>query len=59
MFILEVLVIKRSPGHPFPATKKQILRILNKLLLEEKYEKIFLVTEEELQKNFLAKKFGR
>ncbi len=49
---------KASAGHPFPATKKQMLNIINKLLVTEKYEKIFLVTEEENYKNFLINKFG-
>ena len=48
---------KRSPGHPFPATKKQMLNAINHLLTNEKYDKIFLVTEEEYYKNFLEKKF--
>ena len=48
---------KRSAGHPFPATKKQMLNIIEQLLKYEKYEKIFLVTEEENYKNFLIKKF--
>ncbi len=48
---------KRSPGHPFPATKKQMLNAINYLLTSEKYEKIFLVTEEEDYKNFLVKNF--
>ena len=37
---------KRSPGHPLPATKKQILKIIKNLISKEKYDKIFLVTEE-------------
>ena len=48
---------KRSAGHPFPASKKQMLNIIEQLIKSEKYEKIFLVTEEENYKNFLIKKF--
>ena len=48
---------KGSAGHPFPATKIQIFNLINKLIKNEKYEKIFLVTEEENYKNYLNKKF--
>ena len=48
---------KRSPGHPLPATKKQILNIIKNLISKEKYEKIFLVTEEENYKDYLIKNF--
>ena len=48
---------KRSPGHPLPATKKQILKIIKDLILKEKYDKIFLVTEEKNYKEFLVKNF--
>ena len=51
---------KRSPGHPLPATKKQMFKITNKIIKEEKIDKIFLVTEEQnylkyFKKNFLIK----
>ena len=45
---------KRSPGHPLPATKKQILKKIYQLQLNESYDKIFFVTEEENYKNFLV-----
>ena len=48
---------KRSPGHPFPATKKQILKRVNELQLNENYDKIFFVTEEENYKKFLVSNF--
>ena len=48
---------KRSPGHPLPATKKQILKIIKNLISKEKYDKIFLVTEEKNYKDFLVKNF--
>ncbi len=48
---------KGSAGHPFPATKIQIFNLINKLIKNEKYEKIFLVTEEENYKNYLFKRF--
>ena len=48
---------KRSPGHPFPATKKQILKKINKLQLDNNYDKIFIVTEEENYKKFLVSNF--
>ena len=49
---------KRSAGHPLPATKKQMLNITNKLLREEKIDKIFLVTEEKNYLDFYLKYFG-
>tara|TARA_B100000989_G_scaffold209828_1_gene159139 strand:+ start:2079 stop:3089 length:1011 start_codon:yes stop_codon:yes gene_type:complete len=48
---------KRSPGHPFPATKKQMLEITENLLKNEKIDKIFLVTEEQNYLDFFEKKF--
>ncbi|MDC3125917.1 hypothetical protein OA418_03675 [Candidatus Pelagibacter sp.] len=48
---------KRSPGHPFPATKKQMFEITKKILAKEKVDKIFLVTEEKNYLNFFKKKF--
>ncbi len=48
---------KRSPGHPFPATKKQMLEITKKVMLKEKVDKIFLVTEEKNYLDFFKKKF--
>lgn len=41
---------KVLPGHPFPPTEKQILEITDKLIVNKKFNKIFLVTEE---KNYL------
>lgn len=49
---------KRSPGHPFPATKKQILKKIKEIQIKEKIDKIFLVTEEKNYKDFLLSKFG-
>ncbi len=49
---------KRSAGHPLPATKRQMLNITNKLLREEKIDKIFLVTEEKNYLDFYLKHFG-
>jgi hypothetical protein len=49
---------KRSPGHPFPATTKQMSTLIDKLLLENKYDKIFLSTEEEQYLNYFKKKYS-
>lgn len=49
---------KRSPGHPFPATKRQMLKITKKIIKEEKIDKIFLVTEEKNYLEFFQKNFG-
>lgn len=48
---------KRSPGHPFPATKKQMFEITKNLINKENIDKIFLVTEEQNYLNFFKKKF--
>ena len=48
---------KRSPGHPFPATKKQILKKINELQRNKNYDKIFFVTEEKNYKKFLVSNF--
>ena len=48
---------KRSPGHPFPATKRQMFEITKNLIKKEKIDKIFLVTEEQNYLNFFKKKF--
>ncbi len=48
---------KRSPGHPLPATKKQMFKITNKIIKEEKIDKIFLVTEEQNYLKYFKKKF--
>lgn len=48
---------KRSPGHPFPATKKQMFKLTNNLIKEEKIDKIFLVTEEQNYLDYFIKKF--
>lgn len=49
---------KRSPGHPFPATKEQIINKINQLNLKNDYDKFFLVTEEMNYKELLHSKFG-
>ena len=48
---------KRTPGHPFPPTKSQILISVNKIIEKEKIEKIFLATEEQDYLDFFKKKF--
>ena len=48
---------KTSPGHPFPATKKQMFNSVNKILKNNKVDKIFLSTEEKDYLNFFLKKF--
>ncbi len=49
---------KRSPGHPLPATKKQMYEMTNKLLKNYHIDKIFLVTEERNYLDFFKKKYG-
>ena len=48
---------KRTPGHPFPPTKDQILICVKKIIEKEKVEKIFLATEELDYLEFFKKKF--
>ena len=48
---------KRSPGHPLPATKKQMVDVVNNLLKKEPIDKIFLVTEEKNYLDYFKKKF--
>ena len=48
---------KRSAGHPFPATKKQMLFNVDKILEEKKIKKIFLATEEKEYLQLFLKKF--
>ena len=48
---------KRSPGHPLPATKKQMFKMTKNLIEEKKIDKIFLVTEEQNYLDFFCNKF--
>lgn len=47
-----------SPGHAFPATKKQITNLIDFYLKKENFEKIFVVTEDEKKLKILKKKYG-
>jgi len=49
---------KTTAGHPFPATKKQMYEMTNKLLNENQIDNIFLVTEEKDYLEFFKKKYG-
>jgi len=49
---------KRSPGHPFPATIKQMSTLVDKILLENKYDKIFLSTEEKRYLDYFKEKYS-
>lgn len=48
---------KTSAGHPFPPTFKQMSNIIDKLILKNKYDKIFLCTEDKEMFNLLKKKY--
>ena len=50
---------KSSPGHPLPATKKQIFNLVKKLLKTEEIDYIFLSTEEKDYQEFLSKNFSK
>ena len=49
---------KQSPGHPFPATKKQMINLVNKILQKYKIDMIFLSTEEEQYLDLFKKVYG-
>ena len=49
---------KRSPGHPFPATKKQMLNIVKRIMNKYNYSKIFLATEEKDYLDFFKTHFS-
>ena len=46
------------PGHALPATKKQIINLINFYIKEENFEKIFVVTEDKKKLEILKKKYG-
>ena len=48
---------KNRERHPLPATKKQIMTIIDDLNLKYKYDKIFLVTEEKKYLYFLKNRY--
>ena len=50
--------MKTQERHPFPATTDQIISIIEKELKNNKYTKIFVVTEELKYFDILSKKFG-
>ncbi len=50
---------KQSPGHPFPATKKQMIELTKEILNKENIDLIFLSTEEKNYLNIFKKKFPK
>jgi len=48
---------KTSPGHPLPATKKQVFNLVNQFLKTKKIDYIFLSTEEKDYQKFFLNKF--
>jgi hypothetical protein len=49
--------MKVSPSHPFPPTKKQILDLADKLIKNQKFDKIFVITEEKKYLQILKNKY--
>ena len=49
---------KNAAGHAFPSTISEMIKNINNLLDKYKYNKIFLVTEEDKYLNALKKEFG-
>ena len=50
--------MKTQERHPFPATTKQIISLIENSLKKEKFTKIFLVTEELKYQKILKKRYG-
>lgn len=48
---------KQSPGHPFPATKKQMINIVNKIIHKNDIDIIFLSTEEKQYLELFKKEY--
>jgi len=48
---------KTSPGHPLPATKKQVFNLVNQFLKTKKIDYIFLSTEQKDYQKFFLNKF--
>ena len=48
---------KTSANHPFPITKKQTINLIDKLIKKNKYDKIFLCTEDLNYFNLINEKF--
>jgi len=51
--------MKYTPSHPFPLSKKQVFYKTKILMKKYKLNKIFLVTEDMSNFNFIIKKFGK
>ena len=49
---------KQSPGHPLPATKGQMVRLVKKIVEKDNIDKIFLSTEEEDYLSLFKKEFS-
>ena len=49
---------KTSANHPFPPTKKQLLKYCNKIIVKNNFSTIFLSTEDKNIFDFLKKKLG-
>jgi len=50
---------KTSAGHPYPPTFKQMSYIIDKFILKNKYNKIFLCTEDKEMFNLLKKRYSK
>lgn len=48
---------KQSPGHPLPATPKQMIKLVKKVIEKDNIDKIFLSTEEENYLKVFKKEF--
>jgi len=50
--------MRTAPGHPLPATPRQMVARAQTLMAERRYEKVFLVTEEQSYLDFFRSVFG-
>ncbi len=48
---------KQSPGHPMPATEKQMLKLVKEVIKKDKIDKIFLSTEEKKYLELFKREF--
>ena len=49
---------KQSPGHPLPATKEQMIKLVKKIVKKDKIDKIFLSSEEKDYLHLFKKEFS-
>ena len=51
--------MRRAPSHPYPPTKKQMLKAISEALEFGDFENIFILTEQEDYLDYFARHFGK